>query len=275
MSNQGPVTKKILITLDLDMTLFDSRQKRVTWMGGSEKFWLDTFDTIETNAREQGVEVIFTVVTSKECFDDMCSVAATSLRKYLEKFNGMTYRTIKNKEHCLVWDNGSFNFESLQDNSTQYNLNKPNLKTPFIIKQFGNKTKIIEQLARQHNIPINQCIFLDDDWANIRPARNAGIHVVAYDWFYRLYPSKDKHIKQKLDDNKNILLRMVAHITHNIADKAGQLEAEAINRALMAPFHSLFLPSYRSQSRLLEYVPGIELVDKSQKAKVPFRRAKY
>ena len=139
------------------MTLFNSRDRNsVRWLGGDKQFWLDTFDSVKAIAKEQGVEIIFSIVTSKTHFDDMCSVVATSLKKYLERSNDQLYVTYQNKLYCLVYDNGQYKYESLTDSSSFKAAPK---FTPFVIQQNANKTEFIKSQARFYGIPLQQCIF--------------------------------------------------------------------------------------------------------------------
>jgi len=73
---------KIVLVLDIDKILFNSKNlDEEEWLG-SKELWLDLFFRLKNIALEHGVELFFAIATAKDGVDDLVIETAVSLNDY-------------------------------------------------------------------------------------------------------------------------------------------------------------------------------------------------
>lgn len=188
MAASGPIPK-LMLFLDLDETHFDSHRAGVAWLG-QEKDWLAFYHELIQVAQQQGVELLFGVVTNKPNFDDIAEQAAVSFKDLLSIRNpDMYFDDEEGLRWCLVTHDQSMvyeciNYQPVGDEAWPFLLCENN-KQPshFVIVPLKNKSDYMLEIATYHGIAPECCLLLDDTPNVILDATLHGIQTISFDAF--------------------------------------------------------------------------------------------
>lgn len=182
--------EKIIIVLDLDHTLFDSRSRE-----GAAKIltgdWPDVLTQIKAVAQSAGIEVIFQVVSSKNRIDDMVLYVGTAMQQFFS-----VYLADKRVEACFnpqaktctISFRGTL-FSTSTVNPAEDRVIEPNLASKFpsihIVTtpeqgQIPPKAAMLRQIAAYHGVhDLADVIMIDDHQGLIESLKQQGFSTVS------------------------------------------------------------------------------------------------
>lgn len=213
------VTNRILLALDLDDTHFVSYyQKSAKWIG-SKEFWVKLYQDLQSNAHKHGFEVIFSVVTNKPEFDDICAEAAKAFKPFLQAGNRGMYQSKGNGEYCLVSQDQKLRYEHLHSDMSFDHGNIPGEPkfSHFIVQSEAAKAPIILNLANQYGIPPNRCILFDDTPSVLEEVSDKGINTVSFSCF-----NSSSHKSETLE-NPAYIEKHLSRIRQEILSQVNQM----------------------------------------------------
>lgn len=181
---------KILLILDLDYTHFIYHQPGVVWIGGKTKrlqFYLDLIQ----KAKQQNVEVICAVVSSKTGYDDLCREAAKEFKEFLQNMNPHMYTTINELDYLLIKLKGQLVYQCVTHLMTAPVDNSNEKHSHFhLVYPASDKITAMLEIGRAHDIPVDRTIFLDDDLVLLNSAKEQGINTVSFNCFSPVNPDR-------------------------------------------------------------------------------------
>lgn len=180
MASTGPAPK-ILFVLDLDYTHFNSHKGIPTWLG-PENDWVAFYNMCHQVAANRGVELLFSVVTSKPTFDDIADTAAKTFKHLLSFNNPAMYRHFRSLNWCLVRHEHQLRYECLSmEISTPCHFT--NVISHFVATNFKDKSPFIKEIADFYQIPHQNCLVLDDTPKVLLDVTNSGMRTVGFEAF--------------------------------------------------------------------------------------------
>jgi hypothetical protein len=180
MMMAGP-RPRMLFVLDLDFTHFNSHAPLPTWLGTKEA-WLAFYQQCVEIAGNDGVELVFAVVTNKKQFDDIAEEAAKAFEPLLSIANADMYIEGSKLNWCLIKHDDTLKYECLTIVKTKKCL-FTNVFSHFVIEPIKNKTPHILDIANRHDISPEHILLLDDTPLVLLDAMLQGIQTVSFEEF--------------------------------------------------------------------------------------------
>lgn len=213
---------KILVVLDVDGVHLDGRRinkhdktplsPRRCWIG-SKKEWQKLYYQADEIAQKWECDLVFAIVTAKSGVDDLLLEQVRAFYPLLTKHNQANFvKTCNSSYYCAIrnWlsDDDS---QTLTSNIKFYEFSGqaskevyvtdykglPNIESvtpvPYSSTAYQNKNNkvtksdAIKRIAQAHEIPLEQCVLIDDSPVVIKEVQAEGIQVVDVSCFNDLF----------------------------------------------------------------------------------------
>lgn len=233
MMNSGVVNEnQIIICTDLDYSIYITDKMGIHCIGGEYR-WPNLFKKAHDYAYSQGVNIVFTIVTHKPFFDDLCADAVNKFQPWLEKYQPKLLKDEMDNKWCLVNLNGVTQYVSYSPHTPSIYLGwiPENVFSPVHITQ-QEKSRSIMKIASHFNVALENCIILDDTSDVLEDAQSYGIETVSLTAFHVNKNAKNYQEKINLLDNDEYINDCFVNIEYDFMHKVKNAVERVKNNAV-------------------------------------------